>query len=681
MINILFILFVFTAISYTFAYFTETKQGTGTITFGKVELNVAGTDVERVVGTNSYTIDISQKRPGDTIVDNQITVAKTANSASCYIAYKITFTDTSTGSILTDYVNTLQQLADDSQNLVSYTDGSTYKYVLENEWFLLSDYSGNLLEVTSGTTYNLFDLSDFVIPLNLSELINNAQYSQTISLKIEFNAIQSVNIEVADVRVFLAPELYTVSGTVLTSSDARLEYTIPSNVTSIGASAFADNVAMTKAIIPSTITSIGTNAFDNCTNTTIFYEGSVAAATTLFTSSVNPDGRPIICYSVSGGNATIIGVVDKTKIKNVDLPEYLNDATVTTLGASCFSQCTVLASISFPSTLTTISSEALYCAYALKNLYIPSSVLSINLSNPFAYSYSLETITVSESNPNFMSVDNILFSKNGAILYRYASRKTGTVYNVPSTVTRICSRAFSYNPYLQYINIPTGVTTIDSYAMYYCDSLKEVYLPNTITSMSSGNPFGNNRNLEKIQLAEGGTYLKSVDGVLFSYDGKYLYSFPQNLNIENYTVPDGTQVIYPYAFSGAKNYLTTITFPTSLIYIYDSAFTSCSKLQTLTFNGNNLLRLYSNAFSSCIALINVVIPSSVTTISTYVFSSCTNLQAIYVNKIQSDYSSMTLGTSWNNSKPVYVWLHAGGGTEAGDTNYVDYGGYRYTFAS
>ena len=90
---------------------------------------------------------------------------------------------------------------------------------------------------------------------------------------------------------FLAPELYTVSGTVLTSSDARLEYTIPSNVTSIGASAFADNVAMTKAIIPSTITSIGTNAFDNCTNTTIFYEGSVAAATTLFTSSVNPDGK------------------------------------------------------------------------------------------------------------------------------------------------------------------------------------------------------------------------------------------------------------------------------------------------------------------------------------------------------------------------------------------------------
>ena len=167
-----------------------------------MELNVAGTDVERVVGTNSYTIDISQKRPGDTIVDNQITVAKTANSASCYIAYKITFTDTSTGSILTDYVNTLQQLADDSQNLVSYTDGSTYKYVLENEWFLLFlIIVVTFWKLTSGTTYNLFDLSDFVIPLNLSELINNAQYSQTISLKIEFNAIQSVNIEVADVRV------------------------------------------------------------------------------------------------------------------------------------------------------------------------------------------------------------------------------------------------------------------------------------------------------------------------------------------------------------------------------------------------------------------------------------------------------------------------------------------------
>lgn len=681
MINILFILFMITAVSYTFAYFSETEQGTGTITFGKVELNIAGTDVERIVGTNTYTIDVSQKRPGDTIVDNQITIGKTSGSESCYVAFRVTFIDTSTGSILTNYVNELQALADDSQNLISYTDGSTYKYVLENEWFLLSDYSGNMLNVTTTSTYNLFDLTDFVIPLQLSEMANNAQYNQTISLFIEFNAIQSINILVNDAKAALAPNLETITGTVLTSSDARLTYTVPSSVTSIGTSAFADNVALTKAVIPSTVTSIGTNAFDNCTNATIFYEGSVAAATSLFTSSVNPDGRPIICYSVSGGNATIIGAVDKTKLFNVDLPEYLNGSTLTTLGSYCFYNCDNLVNINFPSTLTTILSEALYDNASLKSLYIPASVLSIDLANPFAYSFSLETIKVSDSNPNYKAVDNVLFSKDGTVLLRYASKKIGSVYNIPSTVTRICSRAFSYNHIIEYVNFPSSVTTIDSYALYYCMGLKEVYLPNTITSMASGNPFGNCQNLEKIELAEGSTYLKSVGGVLFSYDGKYLRSFPMKANIENYTVPDGVQYIYPYAFCSAKTYLKTVTLPSSLISILSCAFQGCYKLETVTFTGLNLTNIFDYVFSSCIKLNNIVIPSSVTNINVYAFTNCTELTQIYINRVQADYASMTLGTNWNGGKPIYVWLHANGGTEAGDTNYVDYGGYRYTLAA
>jgi hypothetical protein len=89
----------------------------------------------------------------------------------------------------------------------------------------------------------------------------------------------------------------------------------------------------------------------------------------------------------------------------------------------------------------------------------------------FGFCSSLTTIQVGSNNPNYKSIDGVLFDKAGSVLIAFPGGKGGK-YTIPDSVTSIGHGAFYKCPNLSFVSIPASVTTIGNIAFYNCSNLK-----------------------------------------------------------------------------------------------------------------------------------------------------------------------------------------------------------------
>ena len=115
--------------------------------------------------------------------------------------------------------------------------------------------------------------------------------------------------------------------------------------------------------------------------------------------------------------------------------------------------------------------------------------------------------------------------------------------------------------------------------------------------------------IEGFEAADGSPVYVSVDGVLFSADGKTLIKYPNARPAEHYTVPAGTEEIADGAFDygGAGIPLKTISLPVGLKRIGDRAFSGCGRLISLAVP-LTVTELSENAFSGCVSLERLSLP-------------------------------------------------------------------------
>ena len=125
-----------------------------------------------------------------------------------------------------------------------------------------------------------------------------------------------------------------------------------------------------------------------------------------------------------------------------------------------FSDCTSLTSITIPKTVTDIGSLA------------------------FCSCISLTEIKVAAGNPNFVSLNGILFSKNKTALICYPAGKKDESYTIPDGVTSIYERAFSDCTSLKRITIPDGMSTIGGNSFFGCANLRSVTIPGSVISVA-----------------------------------------------------------------------------------------------------------------------------------------------------------------------------------------------------
>jgi formylglycine-generating enzyme required for sulfatase activity len=109
----------------------------------------------------------------------------------------------------------------------------------------------------------------------------------------------------------------------------------------------------------------------------------------------------------------------------------------------------------------------------LTSVTIPSSVTSI-VSSAFSGCSGLTSIVVDAANPEFSSVDGVLFNKSTSLLIMCPAAVSGA-YAIPNGVTSIGSAAFSACLGLTGVTIPSSVTIIGVRAFIGCGGLKDVF--------------------------------------------------------------------------------------------------------------------------------------------------------------------------------------------------------------
>ena len=223
--------------------------------------------------------------------------------------------------------------------------------------------------------------------------------------------------------------------------------------------------------------------------------------------------------------------------------------------------------------------------------------------------------------------------------------------NIPSSVSIIGDAAFMNCPYLD-VEIPEGVTTIGVEAFYYTmvyneeglfpetfdfmidtsifvrTELKEMKIPSTVTSIGEG-AFARSTLIVGFDVDENNPMYQSINGVLYTKDGKTLLQYPLASKLTNCDVLDSVENIANYAFAEG-NYLETINISenSNLKRVGDFAFKSCDVLESLTFP-STLESIGEEAIAYCSKLATCYINGSDVTFGDKLWEYSSSLKDLY----------------------------------------------------
>ena len=239
------------------------------------------------------------------------------------------------------------------------------------------------------------------------------------------------------------------------------------------------------------------------------------------------------------------------------------------LGYSVFKGCSVLTSVTIPSSVTSIDAWAFEGCSGLTSLIIPSSVTSIERS-AFKDCSGLTSLTIPSS---VTSIERSAFKDCSGL----------TNLTIPSSVTEIGESAFEGCSGLTSLTIPSSVTSIERSAFKGCSGLTSLIIPSSVTSIGS-------------------------------------YVFENCSGLTSITIPSSVTEIGGAAFKGCSSLI-------NLYYKIDDEIETYLRYGHLYINVKCGIEYYLNGKK----ITSVAIPSTITKLGEYAFQNCRDLTSVYVS--------------------------------------------------
>ena len=312
-------------------------------------------------------------------------------------------------------------------------------------------------------------------------------------------------------------------------------------------------------------------------------------------------------------------------------------SSVTSIEANAFNGCTGLTSVTID--MTTIP-DAFKGMTSIQSVHIGEHTAAV-VSNAFQNCSGLTGVYIED----LAAWCGITFGTNRSNPCSYAHNLylNGTLLTsvtIPAGVTSIEANAFYGCSGLTSVTIPSSVTSIGANAFYGCSGLTGVYIEDL--AAWCGITFGNNRSNPcsyAHNLYLNGTLLTSVT-IPNSVTSLAFYGCT---GLTSVTIPDSVTSIGANAFDGCSGltgvYIEDLAAWCGIDFVNESA-NPCSTAHNLYLNGtllasvtipSDVTSIGRYAFSTCKGLKNVTIPNSVTSIGNYAFHNCSGVHKITSN--------------------------------------------------
>ena len=398
---------------------------------------------------------------------------------------------------------------DDYRNLITDVSIANTVTNLGDYAFYQSSYLKNVI-LSTATTY--IGESAFADTTKLDQ-INSGSLNALKEIRVKafinsgitkFNLPNSVtsigssafeNSALTSIDIGLQSFLITIESNAFKNAESLTSIYIPYRVTSIGDYAFSGNTNLTTATfdIASTLNSLGVGAFEYCESLEeIIIPSNVAeikdytfrnSAFTNITIGFRTTNVKTSAFDDTFLLKTINIPAASTSYKSINGVLYTYDGTTLVKAPSNYQSST----ISMPNTVTTIGK------YAFTNtidyiddrtpvtIRLSNNLAELNLDTNFNV-YQVSAFTISDEGVNYKTIDDILYSKDGTILYKVPPLYNGTDLSISSDVTELYNYSLFEVRKIEKVTIPDTVNKIGHYALYTYDlvnGIKEVILDMT----------------------------------------------------------------------------------------------------------------------------------------------------------------------------------------------------------
>ena len=179
---------------------------------------------------------------------------------------------------------------------------------------------------------------------------------------------------------------------------------------------------------------------------------------------------------------------------------------------------------------------------------------------------------------------------------------------------------------LNSVELPSGILHIGPNAFLF-STITRIFIPSSVVTIADG-AFAGCSNLSNIEVDENNAYYQTIDGNLYSIDGKTFLQYANGKKEAEFSIPDFIFNIGVRAFFYCTS-LENIYIPDSVKYIRNEAFADCDSLTSINLS-NNLEIIEDGVFMHCDSLKSIVIPDLVVSIGKNVFSNCYALTDIVI---------------------------------------------------